>query len=104
MKNVLLGLLFVLLSFGIASAGALGGRIIRDDGKPLSKTSITIEGNQLTTNEFGGYKSELTDGERELSVKINNITYTTEKIKVFSPETKQNWRMDTKNKKLIKIR
>ncbi|CAD7780095.1 hypothetical protein DMNBHIDG_02257 [Candidatus Methanoperedenaceae archaeon GB37] len=44
------------------------------------------------------------DGEHELNVIINDICYPSERIKIYSPRTKQNWRIDPREKKLIKIR
>ncbi len=85
-------------------AGMLSGRIIREDGKSLSKARIVIEGKETTTNDFGGYQVELPDGERELQATIDNVSYTSEKILIYSPKTEQNWRIDSKTRRLIKIR
>jgi hypothetical protein len=87
-----------------AFAGTLSGRIIKEDGKSLAKTKIIIEGKEITTNDFGGYQVELPDGERELRATIENVNYTSEKVLIYSPKTEQNWRMDSKSKKLVKIR
>jgi len=87
-----------------AFAGTLSGRIIKEDGKSLAKTKIVIEGKETTTNDFGGYQVQLSDGERELKVTIDNVNYTSEKVLIYSPKTEQNWRVDSKSKKLIKIR
>jgi len=87
-----------------AFAGKLTGRIIKEDGKSLAKSKIVIEGKETTTNDFGGYQVELSDGERELKVTIDNVNYTSEKVLIYSPKTEQNWRIDSKSKKLIKIR
>lgn len=103
-KKVILGIIIVFLFYGIASAGMLSGRIVKEDGKSLSKTEISIKGKRIVTNEFGGYEIELPDGEQTLEVKIGDKTYLSDKIIIYSPKTRQNWRIDTKNKKLIKIR
>jgi hypothetical protein len=103
-KRALLGVILVILFYGIASAGMLTGRIIKEDGKSLSKTEISIKGKRIVTNEFGGYEIELPDGEQILEVKIGNESYSSDKIIIYSPKTPQNWRIDTKNKKLIKVR
>ena len=87
-----------------ASAGTLSGRMIKEDGKSLAKTKIVIEGKETTTNDFGGYQVELPDGERELKATIGNVNYTSEKVLIYSPKTEQNWRIDSKSKRLIKIR
>ncbi len=103
MKKMILVLIWVFLFQGIASAGILFGRIIKEDGKPLAKTKVIFEGIEITTNAFGGYRIELNDGERELQIVINEEEYTSEKIRIYSPETKQNWRIDENKKKLRKI-
>ena len=95
---------FIGLVYSPASAGVLTGRIIKEDGKSLSKSKVTIDGKETLTNDFGGYQVELADGERQLKVTIDNVTYTSDKILIYSPRTEQNWRMDSKGKKLIKIR
>jgi len=82
-------------------AGMLTGRIIGGDGKPLSKTSIIIQGIEVMTNEFGGYEVQLPDGESELNVDIQGKSFRTQKISIYSPQTKQNWRIDS-NEKLLK--
>lgn len=102
-KRALLGAILVFLFYGIASAGMLSGRIVKEDGRPLSKTEIDIQGNRIMTNEFGGYEVKLQDGEQFLKVKIGNEPYSSDKIIIYSPKTQQNWRIDTKNKKLIKV-
>jgi len=104
MKKMILVLIWVFLFQGIASAGILFGRIIKEDGKPLAETKVIFEGIEITTNAFGGYKVKLNDGERELKVVINEEEYTSEEIRIYSPETKQNWRIDEKKKKLRKIK
>jgi hypothetical protein len=70
----------------------------------LSKSKVVIDGKETQTNDFGGYQVELSDGERALKVVIDNVTYTSDKILIYSPRTEQNWRIDSKGKKLIKIR
>ena len=149
MKKMILILIWVFLFQGIASAGILFGRIIKEDGKPLAKTKVIfgvidittnafedykVELNdgkrelqvvikiikkdgkfpaktkgifeviEITTNAFGGYRIELNDGERELQVVIVEEEYTSERIRIYSPETKQNWRIDKNQKRLRKIR
>lgn len=104
MKKLIYGLILVFLFSEIASAGTLFGRIIQENGRSLAKTKIIIEGEDMVTNEFGGYKVELPDGERELNVMINDIPFTSEKIKIYSPKTKQNWRIEYGQKRLIRIR
>jgi hypothetical protein len=103
-KKVILGIIIVFLFYGIASAGMLSGRIVKEDGRPLSKTEVYIQGKRIMTNEFGGYEVELPDGGQNIEVKIGNKSYLSDKIIIYSPKTRQNWRIDTKNKKLIKIR
>ena len=104
MKSLVLLVTFLFLFCGISSAGMFYGRIIQENGKPLAKTRIVIEGKEVITNEFGGYAVRLPDGERELNISINGISYSSERIKIYSPRTKQNWRIDPREKKLIKIR
>ena len=104
MKKMILILIWIFLFQGIASAGILFGRIIKEDGKSLAKTKVIFEGIEITTNAFGGYKVELNDGECELHVVINNEKYTSERIRIYSPETKQNWLINENEKRLRKIR
>ena len=104
MKKMILVLIWVFLFQGIASAGVLFGRIIKEDGKSLAKTKVIFEGIEITTNAFGGYKIELNNREHKLPIVINKKEYTSEKIRIYSPETKQNWRIDEKEKRLRKIR
>jgi len=104
MKKMILVLIWIFLFQSIASAGILFGRIIKEDGKPLARTMVIFEGIEITTNAFGGYRVELNDGERELQIVINEEEYTSEIIRVYSPETKQNWRIDENEKRLRKIR
>jgi len=102
--TIVFAAVFIGLVFGPASAGILTGRIIKEDGKSLSKSKVVIDGKETQTNDFGGYQVELSDGERSLNVVIDNITYASDKILIYSPRTEQNWRIDSKGKKLIKIR
>src|SRR5512139_1740482 len=103
-RDMILVLIMIMILCPNAFAGTLSGRIIKEDGKSLAKTKIEIEGIETTTNDFGGYQVELPDGERELRATIDNVNYTSEKVLIYSPKTEQNWRMDSKSKKLIKIR
>jgi hypothetical protein len=102
-KRVVSGLMLVFLFYGIASAGILSGRIVKEDGSPLAKTEVYIKGKRIITNEFGGYEVELQDGEQEMEVKIGGESYSSERIIIYSPKTRQNWRIDTKNKRLFKV-
>ncbi len=121
MKKMILVLIFVFLFQGIGSAGILSGIIKKEDGKLLTKTKVIFERKEITTNAegeeittiaerkeiktnaFGGYKVELQDGEHELQVVNNEEEYTLETIINYSPETKQNWRIDENERKLRKI-
>lgn len=103
MKNLITILIFLILSYGLVRAGTLYGRIIDENGRSLAKRSIIIEGKEIMTNEFGGYAVDLPDGERNINITIEDIRYSIF-ITIYSPETKQNWRIDRKNKRLIKIR
>jgi len=87
-----------------AAAGLLSGRIIQENGASLAKARVVVEGKELVTNEFGGYEVELQDGTRQLNMVIDNTPYISETISILSPRTSQNWRMDVKAKRLIKIR
>jgi hypothetical protein len=87
-----------------ATAGLLSGRIIQENGASLAKVKVVVEGQEFVTNDFGGYEVELKDGARQLNMVINNTSYTSEAISIFSPRTSQNWRMDRNAKKLLKIR
>ena len=104
MKRLILVVIFLFLLSKVSIAGMLYGRIIQEDGRPLAKTRIVIEGKEVITNEFGGYAVDLCDGERELNVSINGTPYISEKINIYSPKTKQNWRIDHRKRRLIKIR
>jgi len=104
MKEICWALVFTLLFCGIGSSGMLYGRIIKEDGSPLANTKIFIEDRKVITNEFGGYAIELPDGERELNVVINNTSYVSESVIIYSPKTKQNWRIEPREKRLRKIR
>ena len=98
---------------GMSVAGTLTGRIIDEKGKSLANTLIEIEiANEendnmvftAKTNVFGSYKVEIPDGKYNLRITINKVEYITDEILIYSPVTKQNWRLDKKNKKLIKIK
>jgi hypothetical protein len=89
---------------GVALAGTLYGRIVKPDGSPLAKTEVVIEGKKVTTNEFGGYRLVLPDGARELQATVGGVGYTSDRIEVYSPETKQNWRLDPEKKRMTAIR
>ena len=104
MRRIIFGISMVILFCGLALGGVLTGRIIKEDGSPLSKTKIIIEGRKVVTNEFGGYAVKLPDGEHELRIVIDGISYTSESINIYSPRTKQNWRIDHRKRRLIKIR
>ncbi len=104
MKYIIFALIFLSFTCSILYAGDLSGRIIKDDGSPLAGADVSIDNANVKTNEFGGYRVTLQDGERELNIKIGNVSYTSEKVKIYSPEVKQNWKVDSKNNKLIKIR
>lgn len=94
MKKIFLLCCMCFFLAGPGWAGMLTGRIIGEDGKPLSKARITIQGNEVMTNEFGGYEVKLPDGESELNVDIHGKTFRTPKITIYSPQIKQNWRID----------
>ncbi len=93
MRRVVVAFVIAVLLFDVSYAGLLYGRIMKADGKPLANEKIKIENKETKTNAFGGYRIELKDGTRELSVIIDSTTYTTKEIRVFSPRTKQNWRV-----------
>jgi len=103
MKNLIIILIFLILSYGLVRAGTLYGRIIDENGRSLAKRLIIIEGKEIMTNEFGGYAVDLPDGERNIDIIIGGIKYTPF-VTIYSPQTKQNWRIDRKNKRLIRIR
>jgi len=104
MKKVISGPLLVLLLYGIAQAGMLSGRIIQENGNSLANAEITIQGRNVKTNAFGGYAVELSDGIHELNAVIHGASCTSDAITIYSPKTKQNWRLDRKQGRLIKIR
>lgn len=103
-RNVLFAVIMLILLGTNAFAGTLSGRMIKEDGKSLAKAKIQIDGKEIMTNDFGGYQVELPDGERELQVTIDGVNYTSERVLIYSPKTEQNWRIDFKSKKLVKIR
>ncbi len=93
MKIVIMVAVFVLLLCEVTMPGDLYGRIIQENGRALARTVIVIETDTVTTNGFGGYKVTLPDGTRELKFVINGKEYMTDSIKIYSPKTKQNWKM-----------
>lgn len=93
----------LVLMTGALQAATLTGRIIRENGSSLSGSSLVIQGTAVTTNQFGGYEVQLPDGEYELTVTVDGQTYRTERIRVYSPQTKQNWRLNPATKHLDKI-
>jgi hypothetical protein len=92
----------IFLTYENVLAGVLFGRVINADGSPAAKQEMTVEGKTIRTNEFGGYEVELADGERQLAVTINNKHYTSETIAIYSPRTKQNWRIEAAQLKKIR--
>ena len=110
MKTIVMAAAFVLLLCEVAMPGVLYGRIIQEDGKALARTVIKIEKDtsfvEVKTNGFGGYKVRLPDGTRKLTFHIKNKdgkwdAYTTDPIKIYSPKTKQNWKMHWDRKKEV---
>jgi hypothetical protein len=63
-----------------------------------------IKGEKVQTNAFGGYRVDLPEGVQELSVTIKGASYMLGPVRIYSPETKQNWRIDPVSMRLIKIR
>lgn len=104
-KTVLAGgvLAAMVVWAGILEAGTLTGRIIRDNGASLSGGNLTFQGVAVTTNQFGGYAVQLPDGEYELTVTVDGQPYRTDPIRIYSPQTKQNWRLNPSAKRLEKI-
>jgi hypothetical protein len=90
----------------MAFAGTLTGRIIDEKGNSLANTEIEIvkEGIKFRTNAFGAYSVNIKDGRRQLEIKIGKEIYLSDEIIIYSPTTEQNWRIDSKNKKLVRIR
>lgn len=88
---------------GSPEAGTLIGRIIRDNGASLSGSKVTLQGVTVTTNQFGGYEVQLPDGEYELVVTVDGQPYRTDPIRIYSPQTKQNWRLNPNAQRLEKI-
>jgi|GEM_PF-2988302 len=103
MKKILVFWCICLLLPGALWAGMLEGRIIRADGSSLSNKAIVIQGNEIRTNQFGGYEVNLPDGDQQLSVSIDGQTYAAEGVRIYSPRTRQNWRLDQGKKLLRKI-
>ena len=102
MSMAFICVLAIFFTYESVLAGVLFGRIINADGSPVAKQEMTVEGKKIRTNEFGGYEVELADGERQLRVTINNKPYTSEKIAIYSPRTKQNWRIEAEQLKKIR--
>ena len=94
MKRLILVLLLAFLVPQLASAGELWGRILQEEGQPLANKNLTIDGSSTRTNEYGSYKVELRDGERQLTFKIGSTEYTSDRVRIYSPRTKQNWKVD----------
>lgn len=107
-KWILVLIAVFLIVNGIAYAGELNGVIVKEDGNPLSDAEISVEDKDviltIKTNTYGGYRIKLRDGEKELKFKIGGTVYVSEKLNIYSPSVKQNWKMDSRNKRLIKIR
>jgi hypothetical protein len=103
MKKAIMGLLPAFLFYGIAEAGMLSGRIIQENGGSLANTEITIQGRNVMTNAFGGYAVELPDGTHELNMVIHGASCASDSITIYSPRTKQNWRLNRNEGRLIKI-
>lgn len=93
MRKLVMAFVIVVFLFDVSFAGLLYGRIMKADGKPLVNVKIKIENKEISTNAFGGYRIDLRDGNRKLNVVIGSTTYTTEEIRIYSPRTKQNWRI-----------
>lgn len=104
MRFIISALVFLSFTMTVAYAGDLSGRIIKDEGSPLANTEVSIDNEKIKTNEFGGYRVKLQDGKRELNIKFGGDDYTSEIINIYSPEVKQNWKVDSKNRKFVKIR
>lgn len=104
MQKAMMRLILISFFYGAAFAGSLSGRIIDKNGNSLANLEIKIEGKKVKTNAFGAYKVNLKDGKRKLTVEIFDQAYYTDEITIYSPATKQNWRVDKKNKRLIKIK
>ena len=102
--TVILGIIVTFLILSIASAATLYGIILQENGRPLVNANIKVNGKEIRTNAFGGYRVDLSEGVQELSVTIRGASYTLGPVKIYSPETKQNWRIDPDSMRLIKIR
>jgi hypothetical protein len=63
-----------------------------------------VSGKEIRTNAFGGYRLDLPEGLQQLSVTIRGASYILGPVRIYSPETKQNWRIDPGSMRLIKIR
>jgi hypothetical protein len=113
MKMIAMVAVFVLLLCEAALPGVLYGRIIKEDGRALARTRIAVETDTVTTNGFGGYEVRLADSTRTLTFRIMESdtvwnAYTTDPIRIYSPKTKQNWRMSRDRQsgdlRLIKVK
>ncbi len=102
--TVIVGIMVTFLIFGIASAATLYGIILQENGRPLVNSNIVVNGKEIRTNAFGGYRVDLPEGMQELSVTIKGASYMLDPVRIYSPETKQNWRIDPGSMRLIKIR
>ena len=104
MITVILGVMVIFQIFGIASAATLYGIILQENGRPLVNADLVVKGKVIRTNAFGGYRVDLNEGVHELSVTIKGASYMLGPVMIYSPETKQNWRIDPDSQRLIKIR
>ena len=104
MRKVILIPVLLLLFYEMAFAGILSGRIIDENGNSLANKVIEIEGKITKTNAFGVFSINIRDGKRKLEVKISGKVYQSDEITIYSPATAQNWRLDSKNNRLILIR
>lgn len=103
MNKIVLTVCMTLALAASLEAGTLTGRILRENGTSLSATTITIQGIEVTTNQFGGYEVNLPDGSQELVVMVEGKTYRTDTLRIYSPQTKQNWRLNPASQRLEKI-
>ena len=101
---VIVGIMVTFLIFGIASGATLYGIILQENGQPLIHANIAVNGKEIRTNAFGGYRVDLPEGMQELSMTIKGASYMLDPVRIYSPETKQNWRIDPGSMRLIKIR
>ena len=109
MRSILFILIALLFFHEIPHAGTLTGRIIKENGNSLANIEIVIEGKKVKTNVFGAYKVDIEDGKHELTVEIfteeySKVTFKSDEVTIYSPTTKQNWRVDKKSKRWVKIK